>query len=87
MDDPSVRGMQKFEDKRPKVRGQTDKSSGTPDKSSGTLPLSDFAFFVLKTPKNAKSNSGSVPELLSGVPEPPDIYSGVPSLLILSEKC
>jgi hypothetical protein len=41
-------------------------------KISGTLPLSDFAFFVLKTPKNAKSDSDvmssnfcrSVPKLL-----------------------
>ena len=55
-------GGQKFGDKGPKVWGQTDKSSGTldkssetPDKSLGTLPLSDFAFFVLKIPKNAKS--------------------------------
>ena len=62
---------QKFGEKHPKVRGQT-------DKSSGTLPLSDFVFFVLKTLKNAKSDSGSVFECLSIVLE---ILSDVLELL------
>jgi hypothetical protein len=55
-----IRGGQKFEEKRPKVRGQI-------NKSSGILPLSDFAFFGVLNTKNAKSDRGSVPELL-----PPD---------------
>jgi hypothetical protein len=67
---------QRFGEKRPKIRGQTNKNSGTTDKNSGTLPLSDFAFFSVFNTKNAKSDRGSVPELLSVCPRtvaPPPI--------------
>ena len=44
------------------------KSSGTNDQKFGDTTPSDFAFFGVFNTKNAKSDRGSVPELL---PLPP----------------